>query len=384
MGCAGDSTPTGPGTTPVSSTLPFIVSSPTTPPSESVSRAAVRTNSPALAYISLPPGTFPTGLSATMADAHTGSTTASPLVNGGFDPAPLPAVVGDTVTVDVSFAAAQAPEHFSFLISGDRPLVIVRTDPPAHERVLPPDSRLTVVFSEPLDSAILNAQSVQLWMNITRIDGKLVFSDAAHTTVALTPAEELQWSTDYELIATSAVKGLNGDAFGAAFTVPFATIADSPPVPNSFLFQSSGAIWLYNVHDSTTTKLANGSSPVWSPDGSRIAFVGEFSATVAAAIYVMNADGSGLVRVANGENPSWSPDGTRIAFAQVGDGADDGNIDVVNADGTGLRWLIQGSAPAWSPDGTRIAFVTSPSRLPESITEPRSSRSRRMGTPWAN
>ena len=101
--------------------------------------------------------------------------------------------------------------------------------------------------------------------------------------------------------------------------------------------------------------------PVWSPDGSKIAFLSERDGN--SEIYVMNADGSGqtplLTRPATNEwDPAWSPDGTRIAFASYSGSEYD--IWVVNSDGSGAVNITNDSGddrfPSWSPDGDRIAF----------------------------
>ena len=100
--------------------------------------------------------------------------------------------------------------------------------------------------------------------------------------------------------------------------------------------------------------------PVWSPDGTKIAFQSDRDGV--GEIFVMNSGGSNQLNVTNhpaGDGwPCWSPDGTKIAFVSSRDG--DMEVYVVNADGSGLTKLTDNSAwdggPTWSADGTQIAF----------------------------
>jgi len=89
-------------------------------------------------------------------------------------------------------------------------------------------------------------------------------------------------------------------------------------------------------------------------------------------IYVINGDGTGLKRVASEtdyslDGPVWSPDGTRIAYCHSGRRDPRGEtytVWVMNADGSGQQKLTTGAArgydPAWSPDGAQIAFHGGP------------------------
>lgn len=108
-------------------------------------------------------------------------------------------------------------------------------------------------------------------------------------------------------------------------------------------------------------------APAWSPDGTKVAFIGQRNAggLTSMDVYVASADGlSAPVRVTDNLNlnitfPSqlaWSPDGLRLAIAANHD------IQVINADGSGGLVNLTGTVlddefdPAWSPDGQKIVY----------------------------
>lgn len=110
-------------------------------------------------------------------------------------------------------------------------------------------------------------------------------------------------------------------------------------------------------------------SPVWSPDGSRLAYVSfENKKPV---VYVQELASNRRTAVANfkGSNsaPGWSPDGQRLAIALSREGIT--QIFIINADGTDLRRLTSSSAidtePCFSPDGRTIYFTSDRSGGPQ-------------------
>ncbi len=162
------------------------------------------------------------------------------------------------------------------------------------------------------------------------------------------------------------------------------------------------SVWIMNADGSKNRFLVDGSAPVWSPDGTRIAYTAS-GEPEGSQVFVRWMDDEGAItqvtRVENGPSGlRWSPDGAWISFSMAvddkeswgisppgrPDGAkwtadpkvvtradyrqdrvgfnDDGwrHVWVVPADGGTPRQLTDGdwhhSAASWTPDGKELVF----------------------------
>ncbi|KJK50623.1 beta-lactamase [Lentzea aerocolonigenes] len=146
---------------------------------------------------------------------------------------------------------------------------------------------------------------------------------------------------------------------------------------------------LWRVADGKAKQLTRGKSdqsPVWSPDGSRIAFLRAQDGPP--QIWLLPADGGEPEQVTSlplgAGQPVWSVDGTRLAFSAPVDIADakapiaasrldykaDGSgylrsvrahLHVLDLESREVRQITEGDwfagTPAWSPDGKQLAFT---------------------------
>ncbi len=128
--------------------------------------------------------------------------------------------------------------------------------------------------------------------------------------------------------------------------------------------------------DLTLTPSAVESSPVFSPGGTKVAFIrNDLSGTLPSlqsswGVYVMNSDGTGLRKLrscgtgtsgCDVRSMAWSPDATRLAMAV--DSGTRSDIQIIGVDSRRVATFCEGlscgqglGGLAWSPDGTRIAF----------------------------
>ncbi len=107
-------------------------------------------------------------------------------------------------------------------------------------------------------------------------------------------------------------------------------------------------------------------TPVWSPDGKKIAFSSNEGGSE--AIWILDLQTNTRHRLTRDAainlNPSWHPDSERVVFqSQRGNG---GELWTVRSDGSDYRPLIDNRqlsivnfvTPAWSPTGRQLAFAT--------------------------
>ncbi|HEY4160983.1 MAG TPA: LpqB family beta-propeller domain-containing protein [Candidatus Saccharimonadales bacterium] len=137
--------------------------------------------------------------------------------------------------------------------------------------------------------------------------------------------------------------------------------------------QSNMQIYTVNADGSDVQQLTSDGNenitPVWSPDGTKIAYVGEDFSDQTDQIFVMNADGSDPVDITNDDStqnamPAWSPDGSKIAYvSSPSDYSTLSTINLMNVDGTNKTTLTDGTtedfSPSWNPAGTKVAYICS-------------------------
>ena len=126
----------------------------------------------------------------------------------------------------------------------------------------------------------------------------------------------------------------------------------------------TNVLWTINPDGSGLTDISEHgigemTDPDWSPDMSNIVYVGKHSGSNS-EIWTINTTDLSRTRLTNNNvpdrSPVWSPDGEKIAWYVVTGVSDSLGIWIMNADGSGQQHLIKGFEPSWSSDSQKIAY----------------------------
>src|SRR5262249_28501923 len=218
--------------------------------------------------------------------------------------------------------------------------------------------------------------AIQVEERVTTSAGTAANQSAPTAVVSMTATSHANgrifWTTQGQPVHYSIGSMLPPGRSGQHLTVPQpAGISTQPAVsPDGTVVASvnvnnSNHIELMNADGSGVVDLGvSGLYPTWSPDQSRVAFVGPDG--------IHSTDGKHdvlLIPIPTGNltGPiAWSPDGSRIAFSYIFPGQTDFDIAVASADGRGPIAQLTSSPTqddqglSWSPTGDRIAFKSSP------------------------
>lgn len=229
-------------------------------------------------------------------------------------------------------------------------------------------------------------------VSVAQVAGLSLPASAAQLTGALTATTNSAGVATFSNLtfvgnAGTTALSFSGTIGGQTRTLNSANVSVGLPSNGKIVFKRGrDEIWVINPDGSGLTRLTLGYGnsscergdefPVWSPDGTKIAFSRTRDNKM--EIWTMNADGSGQTQLTfdastgsgctggpqqtYSELPAWSPDGQKIIFTRdASTTADDQDTWIMNADGSNQTKLfgsvgVREGQAVFSPDGQTIAY----------------------------
>ena len=173
------------------------------------------------AFASLPAGTLPGVVGATVRNQSTGESVAASAVvaAGAVDPVRITAATGDTI--ELTATDQDGNEHdYVGQVKKRVPPVVVRSDPGGGVTDAPSLLRVRVVFSEPVRVQTVTNSTVTLLLRDQPVDGAVALSDDG-LSVELVPEDSLVAGATYTLVVTRSIQDRTGDALVQEYRTEF-------------------------------------------------------------------------------------------------------------------------------------------------------------------
>lgn len=297
---------------PLPRSFAFVVSDPvrlafTAPAPPGSTAAAALQQGDSVTWVSVLAGTAPGGKSAAIRNLTNDFSATADVVDGGFDPVPLLAGVGDSVEVVITDGTG-ATTRVALVVPARKPPVIVRTVPPKGGTDVPLNSLIRVVVSEPMDPRTLTTGTLRLLRDTAAVAGRVeVSADGLRADVV--PDTLLARSTGYTLVVEADAAGLSGDALGQSVAVDFTT-AD----------RSTGSAVASVV-------VTPGSAELAAFDGDSQGFTGQVFYAGGLPLTAMAADSSGAWL--QGRTVTWTNSNPSVVRLRIGSTIDSVHVEPV-------------------------------------------------------
>ncbi len=199
--------------------------------------------------------------------------------------------------------------------------------------------------------------------------------------LAAGPGEDLESLVWVDRRGDERTTGLSGRNLNQPRLSPDSQRVALTVTPSGSVDASPGDLWLYDLDRRTFGRLTSDGAtmPLWTPDGRRLTYTGHRPSPtdIISRTYDGSAPDQVLLKGRPGSNfpLSWSPDGTRLAFVGVSSGTTGNDLWVIDvAAGGAVTPLLQTpyreGAPVFSPDGRFFAYVSDASGRNEIYVRP--------------
>jgi Bacterial Ig-like domain len=140
---------------------------------------------------------------------------------------------------DVAGNSLAADYHFNFTTRDETPPTVVSATPPSSAAGISTKVVVSVVFSEPMDPATINASTVALKLTSSGLTvGGDVAYNAQTSTATFAPSAALSYSTSYTIMVSTGAKDLAGNSLVSQMTSTFTTTSAPDVTPPSVISTS--------------------------------------------------------------------------------------------------------------------------------------------------